>query len=127
LLAKKEESKIAADLERRQIGEQFSILDAARLPERPYSPNRQQISLGGVVAGLCVGLALVGALEYRDRSFRTDAEVTTLIELPVLAAVPLMRSAAERRRRLRRIVVVNTLCFSLVAACLAVVAYTLVR
>ena len=37
LLAKKEESKIAANLERRQIGEQFKLLDPARLPERPIS------------------------------------------------------------------------------------------
>ena len=36
LLEKYEESKIAANLERRQIGEQFRILDPARVPERPY-------------------------------------------------------------------------------------------
>ena len=35
LLQKKEESQIAANLEKRQIGEQFKILDPARMPERP--------------------------------------------------------------------------------------------
>ena len=40
LLAKNEESKIAANLERRQIGEQFKILDSARPAEKPFSPNR---------------------------------------------------------------------------------------
>ena len=32
LLAKREESKIAANLERRNIGEQFKVLDPARVP-----------------------------------------------------------------------------------------------
>src|SRR5207244_11436075 len=39
LLTRKEESRTAADLERRQIGEQFKILDPAREPETPVSPN----------------------------------------------------------------------------------------
>ena len=43
-----EDSKIAANLERRQIGEQFKMLDPARLPEQPFSPNRLQINLIGV-------------------------------------------------------------------------------
>ena len=40
LLRKSEESRIAVNLERRQIGEQFKVIDGARLPERPISPNR---------------------------------------------------------------------------------------
>jgi len=40
LLAKSEESKMAANLESRQGGEQFRILDPARVPQRPFSPNR---------------------------------------------------------------------------------------
>ena len=39
LLAKKEDSKISANLERQQVGEQFKILDPARLPERPLQPE----------------------------------------------------------------------------------------
>ena len=39
LLAKREESKLAANLERRSIGEQFRVLDPARVPETPFSPN----------------------------------------------------------------------------------------
>ena len=98
LLAKSEESKLAANLETRQIGEQFKLLDPARLPERPFSPNRPLINLGGMAAGLALGLVLVALLEYRDRSFKTDDEVIGLLALPVLAVVPLMQSNDERRR-----------------------------
>ena len=37
LLMKREDSMIAANLERRQIGEQFRILDPASRPEKPYN------------------------------------------------------------------------------------------
>src|SRR5436309_6248662 len=43
LLSKQEESKIAANLERRQIGTRFKLLDPARMAEAPFSPNRRRI------------------------------------------------------------------------------------
>ena len=127
LLAKREDAKISANLERRQIGEQFEVLDPARLPERPFSPNRERLNLIGMAAGLAVGLALVALLEYRDRSFKTDDEIKAVLQLPVLAVVPLMRSEIEKRRRWRRGVLVNMFLGSAVLACFAVVAYTFVR
>jgi len=127
LLSKKEESKIAANLERRQIGEQFKLLDQARLPERPFSPNRSLINLGGIVAGLAIGLLLVGLFEYRDVSMKTDEEVSGVLGLPVLAVVPHMQSDTERRKMMYRRVFVNLCLGSTVTACLAVVAYTLLR
>jgi polysaccharide chain length determinant protein (PEP-CTERM system associated) len=127
LLAKKQESKIAANLERRQIGEQFNVLDQARLPERPFSPDRPRITLYGVGIGLAIGLALIVFFEYIDKSFKIDSEITTLLDLPVLAAVPLMRSAVERRRRLRRQIILNAGLASVVLACAGVVAYAFLR
>src|SRR5262249_51812005 len=40
LLAKRDQSEMATDLEKRQEGEQFRILDPPNLPQKPYSPNR---------------------------------------------------------------------------------------
>jgi uncharacterized protein involved in exopolysaccharide biosynthesis len=127
LQQKKEDSKLAANLERRQIGEQFKLLDPARLPERPFKPNRQVYYLGGIVAGLGIGLGLVALLEYRDRSFRADQDVTRLLLLPVLAIVPVMQSDVERHRTLRRRLVANVALGGTVFTCLAVVAYAFLR
>lgn len=102
LLGKKEESQMAANLERRQIGEQFKMLDPARLPERPFSPNRPLIAGMGVGAGLGIGLLLAALLEYRDTSLKTDEDVLAALGLPVLAVVPVMRTEAERQRQWRR-------------------------
>jgi protein tyrosine kinase modulator len=126
LLRKREDSKISANLERRQIGEQFRLLDPARMPERPFSPNRQRINMMGLLGGLAVGLGLVALLEYRDSSFKTDEEVTNVLALPVLAVVPVMQSDAERRRAFRWHVLTGLGLGSMVAVCLAVVIYTFV-
>ena len=127
LLGKKEESKIAANLERRQIGEQFKLLDPARLPERPFSPNRKAIIMAGIFAGLGVSIALIALLEYRDFTLKTDDEVVSVLALPVLAVVPLMQSDDEQRKAFRRRVFVGVGLGSTVTACVAIVLYTLVR
>jgi capsular polysaccharide biosynthesis protein len=102
LLSKREDAKIAANLERRQIGEQFKVIDAARLPERPESPNRPRLYLMGLLAGIAVGAGLAALLEYRDTSLRTDEDVLATLSLPVLALVPYVTSSAERQRVRKR-------------------------
>ena len=108
LLTKNEQARASASVERQQIGEQFRLLEPARLPERPISPNRPQIYTMGALGGLALGLGLVLLLEYRDRTLRTEADLVGAFALPVLALVPTMgvRAAqaapvpAEQRRRL---------------------------
>jgi polysaccharide chain length determinant protein (PEP-CTERM system associated) len=118
LLAKKEDSKISANLERQQVGEQFKILDPARLPERPFSPNRIRITLIGFGVGLALGLALAGFLEYRDTSLRTEDEIVKMLVLPVVAAIPVMTSIGERRRHRRNLVLTGLASMMLVAGAL---------
>lgn len=58
LLGKVQDSRIAVDLERRQIGSQFRILDRARLPEAPEPRDFLRVTLIGALTGLLIGLAL---------------------------------------------------------------------
>jgi polysaccharide chain length determinant protein (PEP-CTERM system associated) len=107
LLDKSENSKMAANLEQRQIGEQFRILDPARVPLKPHSPNRVKVNGVCTAAGLGLGLLLVGVAYYRDSTMRSEAEVLGAIDLPVLALVPLVTTDADRlrQRRQQRLVV----------------------
>jgi len=101
LLAKSEQAKVAANLERRQVGEQFKILDPPRVPERPIKPVRKMITAGGAGVGLVLGLVLAALMEYRDATFKTDADIAEVLELPVVALLPAIESDVERRRTRR--------------------------
>jgi polysaccharide chain length determinant protein (PEP-CTERM system associated) len=126
LLRKSEDSKIAVNLERRQISEQFKIIDSARLPERPVSPNRLRLNLIGFFGGLAFGLALVFLLEYRDTKLKTDEDVVTSLALPVLAVIPAMLTAVERQRsKRRRLVVAVSTSVVVVLGAAAVIAWRL--
>ena len=107
LLGKKEDSKVAANLERRQIGEQFKILDPARLPERPTSPNRQQLQTMGLMAGLGVGVVLMGLIEYLDKTLKSEGDVTAALNLLVLATVPILPELGYRVARRRKILAMS--------------------
>jgi len=123
LLAKSQEAKVAANLERRQIGEQFKIIDSPRLPQRPVSPNRLLIDLIGACVGLVVGLGLAGVFEYRDSSLRTESDVAIALALPVLGLVPTITTAAERGRQKKRqlLVAASGVLFTLL--CVAAIAW----
>ena len=116
LLMKSQEAQVAANLERRQIGEQFKVIDPARVPERPFSPDRKLINLSGLGAGLAVGLGLVLLLEIRDTSFRTDDDIVAVLSLPVLASVPAIVTMSERRATRRRNLVLAGM-FTIFAVC----------
>jgi polysaccharide chain length determinant protein (PEP-CTERM system associated) len=124
LLRRSEESKIAANLERRQIGEQFRVIDGARLPERPYSPDRVRMNMLGAAGGFGLGFAIVALLAYRDTTLKTDEDVIISLALPVLAVIPTMVTGAERRRsKRRRLVVGLSMSFAALLVVAAIVAW----
>jgi uncharacterized protein involved in exopolysaccharide biosynthesis len=122
LLRKSQESQMAANLETRQIGEQFRFLETPRLAERPVSPNRPQLDMLGAFAGLAAALGFVFFAEYRDTSLKTEEDVVGSLALPVLATIPLMTTTRERRqmRRRRVLMSVTAVLLALVAAATAV-------
>ncbi|MFZ1974657.1 MAG: Wzz/FepE/Etk N-terminal domain-containing protein [Candidatus Acidiferrales bacterium] len=82
------DSNMAVNLERKQEGEQFVVLDPANLPDKPTFPNRPMFALGGLGGGLGLGLAIAFLLEMKDSSFKTERDVEFALHLPVLAMVP---------------------------------------
>ena len=97
LLTKKAESEMARDLERRQQGEQFRVMDPANLPERPSFPDRPLFAACGLGAGLALGLGLAVLFEMRDKSLRNERDVEFYLRLPTLALVPSVEAGNGKR------------------------------
>jgi polysaccharide chain length determinant protein (PEP-CTERM system associated) len=101
LRSKKENAQISANLENQQVGEQFRVLDPARLPEQPFSPNRPRLAAAAAAGGLALAIALIIFFEYRDSTLRTEDEIVRTLVLPVIAAIPIMAAVADVRRQRR--------------------------
>jgi polysaccharide chain length determinant protein (PEP-CTERM system associated) len=89
LLTKRNHSEMATDLERKQQGEQFRVLDAPNLPDSPLFPKMSVFLAGGAAAGLAIGMAIVAFLEYKDRTVRTMRDIMAFTQLPTLAEIPI--------------------------------------
>lgn len=88
LLGKKLNAQLAENLEKRQKGERFRVIDPANLPESPDKPNKPLIMFLGLVSGAAVGIGLVFLFEFMNPAFRKPEDFSGLLQLPVLACVP---------------------------------------
>jgi uncharacterized protein involved in exopolysaccharide biosynthesis len=93
------DSQQAVNLERKQEGEQFVVLDPANLPDKPTFPNRPLFALGGLAGGLGLGLGIAFLLEMKDSSFKTERDVEFALHLPVLAMVPAIIPASDKTQK----------------------------
>ena len=101
LLNKKTQSELATNLERRQQGERFNIIDPPSLPMKPISPNHLKISLGGLLLGIAVGAALALLVESRDHSFFNEPDLRSAFAFPLMLGLPVILSDSELRDRSR--------------------------
>ena len=94
LLKKAQEAQQAENLERRQKGEQFKIIDPARIPEKPFSPDIPKILLFGLLLGMGSGFGLAFFREQMDRSFRDAEDLEATLGFKVLTNIPKVEKKA---------------------------------
>lgn len=94
LMKKSQDAQQSENLERRQKGEQFRVIDPARVPEKPFSPDIPKVLLIGFVISL--GCSFGGAIirEQMDRSFHDAGDVEVTLGLRVLATIPRIEEKA---------------------------------
>ena len=96
LLNRKLEADIAVNMERKQKGEQFRVLDRARLPKRPVQPNMKILFLVTIAAGIGLGGGIIFLLEYMNAGFRSPKEVELTLGLPTIAMIPIIEAPSKR-------------------------------
>lgn len=85
---KSHEALQAENLEKRQKGEQFRVIDPAATPEVPVRPKRDLILLAGIVFGALTGLGLGFLREQMDHSFHDPEDVEISLGIRAIANIP---------------------------------------
>jgi len=103
LMEKQMSAQTATQLEIRQKGEKFEVLDPAQPAEKPSRPNRALINGAGSLSGLLLGVLLAIATEFLGLSITSAEDVMAATGLPVLEVIPVIVTQLDRRIRRRRI------------------------
>jgi polysaccharide biosynthesis transport protein len=101
LTENKESADTATDMEMRQVAEKFQVLDNARIPEKPYSPNRPLFAGLACIVSLLIGFAYAVVKELKRGcllgEWELPAHVAAIGRVPRIDFVP----AGARPGRLR--------------------------
>ena len=116
LLDRKLEAELSVNMEKKQKGEQFRILDHARLPEKPISPNVKLMFLLSVAGGLGLGGGVLFLKELLNFSvIRRDDQIETELGLPILASIPsLQKPGAKTKQKIEWIIFICCCSYSAV-------------
>lgn len=98
MVEQQKKAEINADVAGRAQGESIAVIDPASLPEQPVAPKRPLLMLLGLFAGLACGITLAAAVELpRLLTIQTTEDAEHYTGLPVLVALPVLRTAGEER------------------------------
>lgn len=93
------DASLARTLESQQRGERFTLIRSPSIPGSPYSPNRLGIILLGFVLAIGLSAGLVAFVESADPTVRGSRDIRALTSLPLISAVPIMRTTRDQRTR----------------------------
>lgn len=99
LLDKRLNARVAENLEKRQKGQQFRIIDPANVPGKPYKPNQMRIMIFGLAFGCALGFGMAYILEQFNPTFHRPEDIELLFGLDVLAAIPDFTFVYDRSMR----------------------------
>lgn len=103
------EAKSMLNLEQRQKGSQFKIVDSARMPEKPVKPDFAKILGMAILVGLGLGCAVPFTRAFLDSSFRDVNDLENYLGLQVACSIPLIETVREKTWRKRKTFIEITL------------------
>ena len=102
LLNRQLEAQIAVNMEKKQKGEQFQVIDRAQVPRNPVSPDMKKLFLITVALGLGIGGGLIFLIDYFDSSFKRLEDIEKNLGISVLATIPKIYHTRDFRRKKMR-------------------------
>ena len=123
LLDKSFNLDMAADLEQKQKGERFTVLDSARKPSKPVKPKR--LVLLGVAVLCSIGASTLWVIGKNtiSPSVKTETELKGLLPkgVTVVGLIPSIRVAADDYRERRIFVLATGVSLAMLVAAAAVI------
>ena len=102
LLNKRMEAQMSENLEKRQKGEKFQILEPANFPEKPFLPDRPKLIAMGFAGGLGGGIGLALFLEALFPAFYSLSQLQQQTPgVPITFGIPYIGIKGERRGKLQ--------------------------
>jgi len=121
MMARQGQAEVSKQMEVQDKATTFRVVEPAKLPVAPISPNRVKIILMGIAAGLAGGLGLLMVIDHFDKSVKT-VDALKVLGIQVLAVIPKISDLQEnekmRRKNLRFYLVAGGY-FSMIVALLA--------
>ena len=117
LMKKQMEANVAQGLEKGQMGERFTLIDPARLPEKPVRPNIPVFLMLGLVLGASASAGVVALNESGDTAVYSVDALARALPVPLVCGIPeIVTPEMVARRKRRRIVIgIATILFLIVA------------
>ncbi len=106
LLKKKLDADVSQNLEKRQRGSEFQVLDPANLPEEPFQPILGRVLGVAFLVGLALGFGGTIAWETLDLRLRSVRDFRYFYKVPILGYIPVYVDRQAQRERTRRRAVV---------------------
>ena len=104
LLDKQLSAETASQLELRQKGETFKVLDPAQVPGRTSKPNRLLIDAAGSFAGLLLGILVVLGGEMAGQTISCADHIPLFNGNQVLEIIPMILTEADRKRKRKQVI-----------------------
>jgi succinoglycan biosynthesis transport protein ExoP len=94
------EASMGEALETGKSGERLTIIQPARVPGSPISPNRVSLSFLGVVLAIAIGLGVASLTDAMDTTVRGRNDVYQLIGAPPMGIIPYVENTADKAKRI---------------------------
>ncbi len=90
------EAKLSQLLEEEKQSEQFSILESASLPSKPYKPNRIKILFIGFILSILGGIFIGFIVENIDRNIRGYQVLEPIIGMDPIVVIPYIENEEDK-------------------------------
>jgi uncharacterized protein involved in exopolysaccharide biosynthesis len=98
-------AQLGENLEKDQQSEKLEIIEQPTVPQEPIKPNRPKVAALGVLLAFMAGAGLAFVVEISDKGIRRSSDIFSIVDSQLIVSIPYIVTAAEVRRRKRRIIV----------------------